>query len=145
MFTTSLYKLVYTSARRSHCTDAEIENILAACRRNNHERDITGILLHSKQRFLQYLEGDKDTIYRLYERIKTDDRHGGVNLRYFSPIDDRLFPSWQMGYKDLDQEAMIFQTSISLNDQNTFRQLIETNDQSEVEGLRVLKLFFEMA
>lgn len=49
-----------------------------------------------------------------------------------------------MGYKDLDQQSM-FQTSITADDQLAFRKLIETNSQSEVEGLRVLKLFFEMA
>lgn len=141
----TLFKLVYTSSRRPHCDDQEIERILAACRRNNPQKNVTGILIHSQQRFLQYLEGEKDEIYHLYEHIKLDDRHGGVNLRYFSPIDERLFPSWQMGYKDLDQQAMVFQSTITPTDQVVFKELIETNAQNEIEGLRVLKLFFEMA
>ncbi len=140
----SLYKLVYTSSRRPHCDEQEIQNILASCRKNNPGKDITGILIHSKNRFLQYLEGDKDEIMELFERIKQDKRHGGVNLRYYSPIDERIFPSWQMGYKNLDQQ-LDFHTKASSSDQEIFSQLIENTDYSEVEGLRILKLFFEMA
>lgn len=141
----NLYKLVYTSSRKPNCNANEIENILASCRKNNPHRDITGVLLHSDRRFIQYLEGDKDEIMGLFEDIKNDDRHGGVNLRYYSPIKARIFPSWQMGYKDINQNSTIFQTSINSKDQSVFKQLIENEDPSEVEGLRVLKLFFEMA
>jgi hypothetical protein len=102
------------------------------------------ILLHSDHRFIQYLEGDKDKIMRLFEAIKKDDRYG-VNLRYHSPIEERIFPSWQMGYKDVNLKSAIFQTSITKDDQTIFQKLIEDEDQSEVEGLRILKLFFEMA
>jgi hypothetical protein len=141
----NLYKLVYTSSRRPDCGDAEIEKILASCRVNNPKKNITGILLHSKYRFLQYIEGDKDEIMRLFNFVKKDDRHGGVNLRYFSPINERVFPSWQMGYKDVNLKSTVFQTSINQDDKAIFQKLIEDQDQSEVEGIRVLKMFFEMA
>jgi len=141
----NLYKLVYTSSRRPDCGEAEIARILAACRVNNPKRNITGILLHSKHRFLQYLEGDKDEIMRLFSYVKKDERHGGVNLRYYSPIKERIFPSWQMGYKDLNQNSVVFQTAINQKDQAIFKKLIEDEDQNEVEGVRVLKIFFEMA
>jgi hypothetical protein len=140
----NLYKLVYTSSRRPHCDEQEIQNILDACRRNNPGKDVTGILLHSKKRFLQYLEGEKDELMELFNYIKQDNRHGGVNMRYYSPIDERIFPSWQMGYKDLDQQ-LDFQTSISTSDQEIFNQLITDEEYNETEGVRILKLFFEMA
>lgn len=142
---TSLYKLIYTSSRRPNCDATEIENILASCRKNNPSKDVTGVLLHSDHRFIQYLEGDKDEIMRLFEYIKKDERHGGVNLRYYTPIEERIFPSWQMGYKDVNLKSAVFQTSITKEDQATFQKLIEDEDQSEVEGMRILKLFFEMA
>ena len=141
----SLYKLIYTSSRKPNCDATEIENILASCRRNNPSKNVTGVLLHSNHRFIQYLEGDKDRIMSLFEAIKKDERHGGVNLRYYSPIEERIFPSWQMGYKDVNLNSAVFQTSITKEDQAIFQKLIEDQDQSEVEGLRILKLFFEMA
>ncbi|WMX14064.1 MULTISPECIES: BLUF domain-containing protein [unclassified Aureispira] len=140
-----LYKLVYTSSRKSSCNTTEIENILASCRKNNPSKNITGVLLHSDRRFIQYLEGDKDEIMGLFEAIKGDDRHGGVNLRYYSPIENRLFPSWHMGYKNVSTNHAVFQTSINSDDQAIFKRLIEDQNQNEVEGIRVLKLFFEMA
>lgn len=140
-----LYKLIYTSSRRSNCDASEIENILASCRRNNPSKNITGVLLHSDHRFIQYLEGDKEEIMSLFEAIKKDDRHGGVNLRYYTPIEKRIFPSWHMGYKNVDKNSTVFQTSITKEDQAIFQKLIENQDQSEIEGMRVLRLFFEMA
>lgn len=139
-----LYKLVYTSSRRPHCDEQEIQNILSACQRNNPHKDITGILLHCKNRFFQYLEGDKDAIMALYNRIKTDHRHGGVNMRYYGPITERLFPSWEMGYKDLDEELR-FNTDVSSKDEEIFKALVEEESYSDTAGLRILKLFFEMA
>ena len=54
-----LYRLVYTSFRKPKCDDGEIKNILDACKRNNPRRNITGILMHSDSRFIQYIEGSK--------------------------------------------------------------------------------------
>lgn len=140
----NLYKLVYTSVRRPHCDEQEIQNILNACRRNNPHESITGVLLHCKNRFFQYLEGDKDAIMELYQRIKNDDRHGGVHRRYYGPIEERLFPSWQMGYKDLDKELR-FNTDVSSEDEEIFKSLVEEESYNDIQGLRLLKLFFEMA
>ena len=80
----------------------------------------------------------------LYNRIKTDHRHGGVNMRYYGPITERLFPSWEMGYKDLG-DGLSFNTDVSSEDEEIFKQLIEEEPYSDTAGLRLLKLFFEMA
>ncbi len=58
----SLYQLVYTSVRKPGCDDYEIKKILESCKRNNPSKDITGVLLHSENHFIQYLEGSKDII-----------------------------------------------------------------------------------
>jgi hypothetical protein len=141
----NLHRLIYTSSRKATCDDGEIEKILNSCNKNNSSKDITGVLLHSEKRFLQYLEGDKSEIMQLFDTIKLDERHGGVNLRYFSPINERLFPSWHMGYKDVNKKNTHFQTNIKAEDKEIFRSLIEDKQQSETEGIRVLKLFFELS
>lgn len=140
-----LYKLVYTSTRQLHCTEADILDILRTSHPNNEAAHITGILLQSKYRFIQYMEGARDVIYQLYERILNDPRHYDVQLRYFSPIEERIFPSWQMGYKDLDNQSLAFYGQVSLEDQRQFRQLMTGKLHNEEEGLRVLQLFFYLA
>lgn len=141
----NLYCLVYTSSRRPKCTDEEIVKILDSCKRNNPGKSITGVLLHSEKRFLQYIEGDKNEIYTLFERIKTDERHGGVNQREFAPIEKRIFPSWHMGFKDVSKQSINFNTAISEADKNIFKALIEDQQFEAVQGVRVLKTFFDLA
>ncbi len=140
-----LYRLIYTSSRRPKCDDGEIQNILNSCKKNNPGKNITGVLLHSDRRFIQYLEGDKAEIMTLFNNIKTDARHGGVNLRDYSPINARIFPSWHMGYKDVNTQSANFNTNISLRDRQVFQDLLNDREKANEKGIRTLKLFFEMA
>lgn len=45
---------------------------------SNNEDDITGILLFSEGNFFQVLEGKKEKVLALYEKIKLDDRHRNI-------------------------------------------------------------------
>lgn len=141
----NLYRLVYTSFRKPACDEAAIENILASCKRNNPGRNITGILMHSNNRFIQYIEGDRNQVEKLYELIKDDPRHTSVNKRNFEQINERVFPSWEMGYKDLSSDNIEFQTEIKNQDEATFNQLINNELDFNNEGMKVLQLFFKMA
>lgn len=139
----NLYRLVYTSVRKPECTYEEIQNILDSCKKNNPGDNLTGVLLHSKNRFIQYLEGDKDKVRELFEKVKGDPRHTSVNERDFSPITERIFPSWNMGYKDADQ--LNFHTELSADDRSTLEKLITGQNDFTDRGLTVLKLFFELS
>jgi hypothetical protein len=140
----NLHQLVYTSVRGTKCDEKEIQNIVDACKRNNPSRDVTGVLLYSDKRFIQYLEGDGDEIRDLYEFIKKDDRHSGVMERAFGPIKERRFPSWHMGHKDVDAE-LSYHTAISKKDQTIFADMIEGKSDYNDQAMRVLSLFFKMA
>ncbi len=141
----NLHRLVYTSYRKAECTDKEIENILAACKRNNPGLNITGVLIHSKKRFIQYLEGDGALIKSLFDKIKLDPRHGSANLRNYEPISERVFPSWHMGYKDLSGADANFYTNISAKEKNAFTELLQDDKNVFSDGgLMVLKLFFKV-
>lgn len=139
----NLYRLVYTSFRKNDCDESEIDKILESCRKNNPRRNITGILLHSDKRFIQYMEGAKDDVLELYNLIEEDDRHTSVNQRSFESIEQRVFPSWEMGYKDVDQ--IEFNTDASTADQKTFNSLIRDELDFDDNAMRILQLFFKMA
>jgi hypothetical protein len=140
----NLHQLVYTSVRSAKCDDQEIEKIVNACKRNNPGRDVTGVLMYSDKRFIQYLEGDASEIRELYEFIKKDPRHSGVMERAFGPIKERSFPSWHMGYKDVDAEIK-YHTTISNGDRATFSDMIEGKSDYSDQAIRVLNLFFKMS
>lgn len=89
--------LVYKSERKEHCSKSEIDNILTTCQERNKIRRVTGVLLYSDTTFIQYLEGDFKEIISLYNKIKTDSRHTNAAILGITPIDNRIFPGWQMG------------------------------------------------
>ena len=139
-----LYRLIYTSFRKHTCDDSAIERILEACEKNNPGHGLTGVLLHSEHRFIQYIEGDAVELAVLYDKIKEDDRHTGVNQRSFAPIKNRLFPAWHMGYKDISKDKIGFNTNVSEVDQNTFQEIITGEGVIDERGLSIFKRYFEL-
>ncbi|TRX51871.1 BLUF domain-containing protein [Fulvivirga sp. M361] len=137
-----LYHLVYSSKRAPHCSDEEIKKILASCKKNNPLENVTGILIHSDNRFIQYIEGDKN-ILKLYDKIKEDDRHYNVRLLGYRTIKNRIFPSWQMGFKNI--EKLGFNTDISKEDIVIFNNMINGDTPEQNIGISLLKRFFEKA
>ncbi len=99
-----IYKLIYTSKAVPGTTDAVLEDILAAARRNNGDLDITGMLLFFDDHFIQLLEGQRNDVMKLYEKIKQDARHTDVDLMFEEYQEDRVFGDWRMAYVPLDQE-----------------------------------------
>ncbi len=140
----SLTQLVYTSIRNENCDDAEIQNILDACKRNNPSKDITGVLLHSENRFIQYLEGPKEII-KLYDMIKGDTRHSKVVLLSYGPLKERNFPSWHMGFKSLSSDKIDFLTEASEADKATFHSIIKGEEQVDNSAAQLLVKFFNAA
>ena len=138
----NLYRLVYSSFRKDSCNALEIKKILESSQKNNSKKGITGILLHSNSRFIQYMEGPKEKVEQLFESIEKDPRHSSVSRLSFQPIDQRIFPSWEMGFKDFTSKNIEFHTDISPKDMAIFQRLIDGELDFENDGLRVLQLFF---
>ncbi|MGE5117002.1 MAG: BLUF domain-containing protein, partial [Betaproteobacteria bacterium] len=53
--------------------------------------------------FLQVLEGGRDAINRLYNRIVVDPRHRDVVLLSYAEITERRFAGWSMGQVNLSR------------------------------------------
>lgn len=138
-----LSHLLYVSVRNTNCTDEEIQKILASCRKNNASVDITGVLLYSNTNFVQYLEGEYKQIISLYDKIKADNRHKNAVLVSSAPIKEKIFPSWQMGTKQFDQDNIEFQTAIDASEMQRFNDMLRGQKQSGVSVLALLKKFFK--
>lgn len=136
-----LSNLVYISRRKPQCTDEEIDKIRTACQRNNQESGITGVLLYSDNEFVQYLEGDYDNIQSLYEKIKQDDRHEKVIFITSDILEERSFPSWQMGFKKVSFDSIEFKTKMTKEEQEEFRKILSGDESTET--LALLKKIFK--
>jgi hypothetical protein len=97
----SLHQLVYISKATKIFDSNSLFKILEAAKNNNSHQDITGSLLYDGGRFIQILEGEKDTITSLYEKISKDPRHSNVKILYLEEASIRLFPNWSMSTLNL--------------------------------------------
>jgi hypothetical protein len=97
-----LYRLVYYSrnaiAGGPGVLSAEIKSILAKSQANNARVGVTGALMFNAGCFAQVLEGPRDHVEAVFERIQQDDRHGEVSLLAFDPTPARAFETWSMGF-----------------------------------------------
>ena len=136
--------LIYSSVRNENCTDAEIKNILASCEKNNPGKNITGVLVHSDNYFLQFLEGEASEIMELYNHIKKDPRHSKCILLNKGTIDKRMFPSWHMGYKDAGKGEVDLLTQSSADEKSTFNTLLKGGEVADNKALAMLQKFYRL-
>ena len=97
-----LYSLIYSSVAVKAMSKEELLELLHHSRSFNTANGITGMLIYHKQLFMQVLEGEKSTVWNLYnQKIKNDQRHAMVWTYLFEPLKDREFGDWSMGFHDL--------------------------------------------
>ncbi len=120
-------------------SDQQIKTIVEQSRLNNAKSGITGVMLYVRGNIIQVLEGEKEAVEMLYERIQLDSRHAQVTTVLSRPISERLFSAWWMGFETLTDRQLEEITALidlekkeSLADQPTDHIL-----------LRTLKVFYE--
>ncbi len=105
-----LHELIYTSIESRPMADEDLFAMLEEARLKNQRLGITGLLFYHDQEFVQILEGEKEVIFDLFNRITIDDRHRGVILFWDAPIKARSFENWSMGFAT-DDVARQLETS----------------------------------
>lgn len=98
-----VYQLVYLSFLNPEFGTEVIDEILAKSRVNNPKIDVTGVLLYKGGIFLQVLEGPKENVITLYERIKKDQRHKEVKNLIELDNQARMFGDWSMAYEAVEK------------------------------------------
>ncbi|OGA80939.1 MAG: blue light sensor protein [Burkholderiales bacterium RIFCSPHIGHO2_01_FULL_63_240] len=96
-----LVRLLYASRAKAPLTPEVIDAILQTSRKGNPAAGVTGLLCHSGDVFMQVLEGGRDVVSALYNRIANDPRHTDVVLLKYEEITERRFAGWSMGQVNL--------------------------------------------
>src|SRR5437870_652135 len=102
MNNSQLFLLVYASSAVKLCSRPDLLRLLEKAHRNNTRDGITGLLLYKDGNFMQALEGPEETVLRTFARISRDPRHHGVMTLLDGPLTERQFPSWSMGFRNLE-------------------------------------------
>jgi hypothetical protein len=101
----SVYQLIYHSYASIDFGIDDLLKMLIDARISNERKNVTGMLLYHDAQFLQMLEGDKQILQELSDRIFEDPRHYGAIQLSFDRVDARDFLSWSMGFANLDENA----------------------------------------
>ena len=83
-----MHALLYCSVASRTMKNSDILDILKISRDKNSQNLIMEILDYQKEsrEFFQILDGEKETIFKLLENIKDDDRNSSVDLVYDEEI-----------------------------------------------------------
>ncbi|HEY0055971.1 MAG TPA: BLUF domain-containing protein [Pedobacter sp.] len=101
-----MYFLIYRSEVSNQMPEEELINLLEQSRKRNKSINITGMLLHFNNRFLQLLEGEQTDLKTLYADICKDSRHKNVVTLKEGTSENRLFPDWSMSFKIISKQEI---------------------------------------
>jgi hypothetical protein len=124
-----MIELIYVSKASERFTDEALNNLLSDARKSNSNMGITGLLLYDgKGTFIQVLEGEKSIIETLYKKIEKDTRHSRTNILWRKDIEERGFPDWKMGYRNInDMDTSIVTGFSDFLQQNKNHDYVLTN------------------
>lgn len=96
-----LVRCLYASRPAQKLSEQALGDILKQSRANNPVQGLTGMLCYTSDVFVQVLEGGREEINRLLNRIIRDERNIDVQILSFEEIFERSFNNWTMGEVDM--------------------------------------------
>lgn len=91
-----LYQLVYISRATRPLDNRELDELGKKAAHFNDLQGLSGLLLHDGHRFIQALEGQRDAVEALMERIERDPRHDSIAYVERGSVTARQFGGWAM-------------------------------------------------
>ncbi len=110
-----LVRLIYVSQMTDKMDVDGLKEILSVARQNNEKTGVTGVLCYDPKYFMQWLEGPRDAVNRIYADIVKDPRHLNITILDYQEIGRRSFEKWSMAYvstRKADQ-SVLFKYSAS--------------------------------
>ena len=102
---TPMFRLIYISSASEEISPTDIRDILTTAVSNNRNMEITGLLMYNGLNFMQVLEGKRDDVEPLFEKISNDKRHVSVAAILQGDADTRIFAPWAMLFKKIKPET----------------------------------------
>ena len=95
----NLVRLIYASRFcESKFDSQELAKILESSQKNNALSEITGSLVFCDDIFLQCLEGEREVVSKLFNKISNDPRHDSVTILGMEDLSERDFAEWKMRF-----------------------------------------------
>lgn len=101
----ALHFLIYVSRSSEPMTQDEVLELLRPFQHHNRRNGISGCLIYKDGEFMQLLEGNKETVLALRDRIRADTRHSDFRIVAEGLLHQRTFTDWGMVLLDLDHNG----------------------------------------
>ena len=104
----SIDYFLYTSCLANDAQVSAVAAVIKQSRASNAITGITGVLGFDGECFAQYVEGPSEAISRLSAALQRDTRHTAFTVQTSGsvPATQRRFTTWQMGYLDVEADAL---------------------------------------
>lgn len=102
-----------SNLHQNHIT--ELDKLLNLSKNNNIKSGITGLLIYKNGNFLQILEGKKEDVYSLYNKISLDNRHHHIIKILDTDISGRIFEDYETGFSIINSSKQINQLEVYLS------------------------------
>ncbi|MBF7688385.1 BLUF domain-containing protein [Acinetobacter rathckeae] len=101
---------LYYISKREESGDllSDLSQILTSAIRFNQTQHICGVLYYANNCFFQCLEGEKEVIAQLFERIQQDPRHKELRVISTKEIFEVNFSQWSMKYVQKNKTIDLF-------------------------------------
>jgi len=113
-----MYKIFYVS-KAQICNHDCAEIIANQSLVINSELSITGVLFYDGEYFCQQIEGEKENVDFLFNKIQKDYRHKELLIIKEDFIENREYKNWNMKYQELPDGTVL------LCDLNYMKNLIK--------------------
>jgi hypothetical protein len=104
-----MHLIIYTSEYTGRAEDIDdvLTDIVTRSEINNLEFGITGLLFYHNGRFIQVLEGERDSLEGLMSILEKDNRHRNIQRIVDQTIKKRAFQEWRMDSLNLSEDATV--------------------------------------
>ena len=134
------FTLIYKSEAADYLDAIAINKIFKDAQISNKETGITGCLLHHHDQFIQLLEGERDVVLALFDKIKKDTRHNKVRVLSREESGQRIFGDWNMIYSKIEDSD----SSEATKKRQLFDDIFHSSDAVRIPGTSKLTLWIEV-
>ncbi|OCX52423.1 hypothetical protein BEL04_13230 [Mucilaginibacter sp. PPCGB 2223] len=127
-----LHQVIYISYLKNNFNERDFFSQLMLSRQSNAQNNITGMLFYAGGKYIQLIEGPKNSVIQLMGNIHQDERHYDIEIIADMPVSYRNFANRSMDYRlfaDNELEQMM-----GFDD-------IKHNSLAAPRIIRLLKLF----
>ena len=104
----TLISLTFISTPAQSFSFLGLSRLLCHIYLNNQTNDITGILIFKDNQFTQILEGEENSVEKIWLTIQKDERHKDLQLLSKESIEMRSFIKWSMLFPESEKVIEYF-------------------------------------